>query len=362
MPPTRLLIVEDDAPYADLVRDALRLEGHTDADIAWVDRAEQAEKALIEGEFGVILADLGLPDTQGVETVKRLRHAAQDPAIVVLSGRDEMSLALESIRAGAQDYLVKDQLHPLLLSRAIRYGLERKRLDDMERLVLAIASHDLRNPLSTIVVGAELLSNDPSLSEEGRGTLGRVRASAHRAEHLVHDLLDVARLRVTGGLPVRFHDVDVAEVARSIVREAEVLHAGREVQLDVQGDPLVRADASRLDQLLSNLVGNAIQHSAQDEPVEISVRGQSEHVELEVRNAGTLPPEVRQRLFHPFDRGNQASESRHGAGLGLYIVQHIIHRHGGQVEMMSDERAGTTVRVVLPRLPTGRHSAPPPGV
>ncbi|MFW6197830.1 MAG: ATP-binding protein [Myxococcota bacterium] len=360
MPPTRLLIVEDDAPYANLVRDALRREGRTDADIAWVDRAEHAEKALIEEEFGVVLADLGLPDTQGVETVKRLRHAAQDPAIVVLSGRDEMSLALESIRAGAQDYLVKDQLHPLLLARAIRYGIERKRLDDMERLVLAIASHDLRNPLSTIAVGTELLSQDPSLSDESQNTLGRMRASAHRAQHLVHDLLDVARLRVTGGLPIRFHDVDVAEVARSIVREAEVLHVERDVRLDVQGDPLVRADAARLDQLLSNLVGNAIQHSAQDEPVEIGVRGHPDHVELEVRNAGTLPPEVCERLFHPFDRGHHASENGHGSGLGLYIVQHIIHRHGGQVEVSSDEATGTTVRVVLPRLPTGRHSVPPP--
>ena len=175
-----VLLIEDDPSYQRLIR--AYLQEHGAAYKLKLSSSLAEGLALVTTErFDVALLDLGLPDAEGIEVVDQLRAAAASLPIVVLSGRSEVDTALESMRRGVQEYLVKGQAEDVLLPRAIRYAIERKRSQDLEQLLVGIVSHDLRNPLNTIALAQQLLSRSPNICAEERRTLDRIVNAAARA-------------------------------------------------------------------------------------------------------------------------------------------------------------------------------------
>lgn len=216
---------------------------------------------------------------------------------------------------------------------------------------MAVVSHDLRNPLSSVSAAAELLLEVPLPEERRRQQLEGVRRAAHRMHRLISDLLDVARIDA-GGLSVRVSPVEVA----SLVEEAVALihprarEAGIDVATEVDPDVSpVAGDRDRLLQVLGNLLGNAVRHTPAQGRIEVSARhhGGAE-VCITVSDTGPgIPPEDRPHLFDRFWRRDRAGSE--GAGLGLAIVRGIVAAHGGRVEVDPDAALGATFRVHLPR-------------
>jgi signal transduction histidine kinase len=214
--------------------------------------------------------------------------------------------------------------------------------EHQERLV-AIVSHDLRNPLNAITVTTEQLQRGDVSERQAKG-LSRVLASAHRMQSLIRDLLDYARLRQGGALPVHPRPVRVGEICRKAIDEVGTAHPGRTVILDVTGNDRATLDPARVEQVVCNLVTNAFKHGAPDAPVHVRISGGGPAVEVEVANAGApIPARLLPGLFDPFRAGDAAGS----LGLGLFIVREIATAHGGTVAVRSGDGA-TTFTVVFP--------------
>lgn len=214
-------------------------------------------------------------------------------------------------------------------------------------LLAAILAHDLRNPLATIVVGTQILQAS-QLDERARAALEHMSASETRMSRMIDQLLDLTRSRSGGGLAVTRAIFDLGALARSIASELAVAHPHRVVAVEVEGDAGGHWDQDRLGQVLSNLIGNAIEHGDAATPVHVAVDGtEAATVTLSTHNAGTIQAEHLTSLFDPFRRATEASGGT-GLGLGLHITRLIAEAHGGSVSVASGEE-GTTFRVRLPR-------------
>ncbi len=213
-----------------------------------------------------------------------------------------------------------------------------------ERFV-AILSHDLRTPLQTIGLGAQSLERD-DLDARTKRTLARIADSSARMNRLIEEMLDFTRLR-RGGMPIHPVPGELAGIVQTALGEIATANPSRHVHVHVEGDTAGTWDADRITQILTNLVGNAIQHGAVDAPVHITVTGHPCAVTLAVHNAGApIPADVMAYIFEPFRR---ASKRVIGLGLGLYIVREIARAHGGDVTVTSNDDDGTTFLVTFPR-------------
>ncbi|XHF15140.1 GAF domain-containing sensor histidine kinase [Archangium gephyra] len=219
--------------------------------------------------------------------------------------------------------------------------------------VVAIVSHDLRNPLNAISLSATLLERE-ALNERTSKTAHRITAAADRATGMIRDLLDFTQARVGGGIPIHPQPLDFHEHVRRVVEEVRLAWPGRRIDIQASGEGRGKADEGRLAQVVTNLVGNALQHSPPGTPVRVSTQGVDSSLVLEVHNEGPpIPAEVQPTLFEPYRQGAEAGPRRGSLGLGLYITRQIVLGHGGAVNVRSSAEDGTTFTVRLPRHPPG---------
>jgi signal transduction histidine kinase len=212
-----------------------------------------------------------------------------------------------------------------------------------ERLV-AVVSHDLRGPLGAITLSAQTLQDALPGSDAHVRAVARILASAGRMGSMIHDLLDFARARHHSGLPVRPQPGRLGEIARHAIEEVRTANPGARLELQVEGDDRAPLDPARVEQVVTNLVSNAIKHGDPATPVRVHVAGGPSTVQLEVSNQGTpIPAQLLPSLFDPFRPGDVAGS----VGLGLFIVREIARGHGGSASAHSDEH-GTVFTVVFP--------------
>ncbi|PTL75683.1 PAS domain S-box protein [Vitiosangium sp. GDMCC 1.1324] len=227
--------------------------------------------------------------------------------------------------------------------------------------VVAMVSHDLRNPLNAITLAATALLKREDVSSRTTKAVSRIFAAADRASRMIRELLDFTQARV-GGIPIHPRPLDLHEHVRRVVEEVQLAWPERRIEFQASGDGWGQWDEGRLAQVVTNLVGNALQHGQADLPVRVSIRGGPSDVVLEVHNDGPpIPPELLPNLFEPYRRGTEPSERRGSLGLGLYISRQIILGHGGTVEVHSTVEDGTTFTVRLPRRSHTKPDRAPPG-
>ncbi|HZH16635.1 MAG TPA: PAS domain S-box protein [Archangium sp.] len=218
--------------------------------------------------------------------------------------------------------------------------------------VVAIVSHDLRNPLNAISLASlSLLRHDPLTDAQSRG-LRRIVSAADRAHRMIRDLLDFTQARAGGAIPIHPRPVDLHELTRQVVDEVHLANPGRHISVEARGDGHGDWDEDRLAQVITNLVGNALQHSPEDSPVRVQSRAEESGVTLGVHNAGPpIPADLLPVIFEPYRRGPAAALGRGSIGLGLYITRQIVLGHGGHIDVRSSEAEGTSFTVWLPRKP-----------
>lgn len=228
---------------------------------------------------------------------------------------------------------------------------DERRTAELREQFIAVLGHDLRNPLTSVVTGADfLLELEPTPTQ--RTILDRIHRSGLRMTRLIDDVLDFARGRLGGGMPIHPIEVDHVDlVVRHVVAEIASAHAGREIRVAVDVPAVAWFDRTRIAQMLSNLVANAVEHSPGGAPVDVAVDATDELLRFAVTSRGdVIAPEVMPRLFQPYVRGSGANP-RTGLGLGLYIASEIARAHGGAIHVSSSAEAGTTFTAVIPRAP-----------
>ncbi len=272
-----------------------------------------------------------------------------------LAGADH-SLEYRIIRDGVERWLEThgkrcpiEPGKPVRMLAVCRDVTERHRYDEFRQLLPGILAHDLRTPLSTIRMASEMIVKSTVLPASAIRFAEATLRSTNQMTKMADQLLEFTQARFGGGLPLERAATDLAEVCREMVLAAHVTCPEREVRFGVDGDAHGLWDRTRLVELTTNLVGNAIKHGTPERPIDVAVRGEGDHVVLTVHNSGApIPPELLPVLFDPFRRGYGARREK-SYGLGLYISREIVLAHGGTIDVSSSSDAGTTFTVRLPR-------------
>jgi signal transduction histidine kinase len=233
-----------------------------------------------------------------------------------------------------------------------------------QNMFLAILGHDLRNPLGTVVTGSSFLMQAVDIPPRYILVATRMFNSAKRMSKLINDLIDFTRTHLGPGIPIRVKQGSIVAICEEVVNELRTFHP--EQQIDLQVPPQLDAifDESRIAQVLSNLIGNAIQYGSADKPVTVRVRASEGDLVIGVNNRGTtIAPDKLASIFDPMVRiaasvnsANSDYTERTSLGIGLYISREIVHAHGGRIALASTAADGTTFTVTMPRMPKGFQS------
>ena len=236
-----------------------------------------------------------------------------------------------------------------------------KRVNQSRDLFLAILSHDLRNPLNSIAMSADLLRTMGPPASEAVEVTSQISTNAQVMARMIGDLLDYTRTRLGAGMPVEPARMNLGDLCRELFNEFRSAHPNREIRYRSDGHLVGYWDVDRLRQAISNLIGNGIQHGA--DPIELRLDGNGTDLVLVVHNGGPpIAPGELSKIFDPLVRGSSAQhpkKNRPGSiGLGLYIAREIARSHGGSIDVTSTAEAGTAFIVRLPRHHLARDGQP----
>jgi PAS domain S-box-containing protein len=230
---------------------------------------------------------------------------------------------------------------------------ERRALELMQREFLAMVTHELKTPLTTIGAYAQFMRRRGAYNETAAET---IVAQSRRLDRLIEDLLDVSRLDA-GRTELRREPIDLGVVVRAAAEQARVLSPAHQIEVNAPAEATIGwFDRDRLMQILQNLLSNAIKYSPEGSRVRVTLENAGDWARLTVEDRGVgIPPEVMSRLFNRFFRAPAAQASRvQGLGLGLYITKGLVEAHGGQITVESTEGVGSSFTVTLPFLPPPR--------
>lgn len=357
---TRALLIEDNPDDACLLGEALDDAKNASIELVHVEQLNEAAKLLKEEAFDVILLDLSLPDSQGIQTVLRMQAEASAVPIIVLTGLDDDNVALQAVRAGAQDYLVKGEINSRNLVRAIRYASERKKsYEELSRLAqelsqalkvkdefLSVISHELKTPLIAIMGYAQLLEADSRGKQTAEERAARViREKSDELLKMIQRILEVVRIEsgevMIANDIVRLSDFffDLSQAYPVQVKENVV------IEWECPGHlPKILVDGAKLKQILQHLIENAIKFT-QEGRIVISVRdlAGTDSLQISVQDTGMgIPDDLLAVIFDKFHQADN-SEKRdfEGMGLGLYIVKRFTEMLNGRIAVHSEFGSGS---------------------
>ncbi len=322
-----------------------------------------------------IAKDLTTPQTRDAQREKSLGRAPQVPgapetaaqihAVIRARGGFNISqlvaeyraLRASVLRLWIDDFeLVAGDLDDLMrfneaIDQAVAESVESfdAEVEQSRNLLLGMLGHDMRNPLQTIQMTASYLAA-LNAGEKVSEAAARLIRSGASMNSLLDDLCDFNRTKLGLGINIAPNDVDLAKVVADTVDQLRAVHSDRRIDVEVNGNVQGYWDGSRLQQLISNLVLNAIRYGAPDRPVRVIVTGYDGDVRLEIMNSGPAIDQLTlERMFEPLSRGpDQEDKNADGLGLGLYIASEIAKAHRGAIDARSDQ-AETAFEVRLPR-------------
>jgi len=405
----KVLVVDDEESVVVTIKAILELDGYN---VATTTSGQKACAMVRDVEYDLVLTDLRLEDGDGLDVLKAVRERYPETVTIMLTGYASLESAIQALRAGAYDYLVKPSEVEELRATVAR-GLERRRLgqevrqrvaelehanreiadlnsslqrrideataelkeryeqltelDRMKSQFLSIASHELKTPITAMSGFLQVaLRRVRRLGEGGaaapiaeslRGIteqLEVVYRQTGKLARLVDELLDVSRIQ-TGRIEFRYGDVDMGELANEVATRMQLTTTTHKIAVHNDSRNVVTADRDHLEQVLNNLLTNAIKYSPAGGSITIDVGPDEGGVRLSVTDQGIgIPEKELEAIFGLFYRSpDRAARDAAGMGLGLYISKEIVVRHGGRIWAESGGTKGSTLNVVIPRMPTG---------
>lgn len=379
-----ILLVDDQAVIGEAIRRILQCQPGLDYHYC----AEGALAVSTAKKLSpmVILQDLIMPDADGIQLVREYRKCPelQEIPVIVLSTKDDPAIKKAAFEAGANDYLVKlpdpiellarvqyhahaclarRQLHEAL--RALRESqsqlLDRnaalEQLNEQKNRLLGMAAHDLRNPLGVILTYSDFLESEAFdvLDDDQRDFVSTIKSTSEFMLHLINDLLDVSAIE-SGQLQLACAPTDLVELVRHNVARNRVLAHQKHIELDFKEPgplPELTLDRGKIEQVLNNLIGNAVKYSHPHTCVKVVLTSDLHQATISVTDEGQGIPEADlSNLFKPFGRTSvQATAGEQSTGLGLAIVRNIIKGHGGNISVQSQVGKGSTFVFNLPFVP-----------
>ncbi|QUS59295.1 hybrid sensor histidine kinase/response regulator [Synechocystis sp. PCC 7339] len=381
-PCLRILLIEDNPAEARLLQEILKGSPTENFEFKHVQRLGDALAILDRGDkFDIILLDLTLPDSQGLDSLPKLQKHQQQLPVIVLTHHQDEALALEAVRQGAQDYLVKRDVSLDVLLRSVHYAIQRhclarelavenqtlnanlkrqerelseaKAANKLKSEFVSMLSHDFRNPLNTILLSAGLLEESGDRLSKGQqhNYFNMIRTAIKDLDELLSEVLLLGKTE-NGQLSCQFEALDLLYFCQDLMRLVNsAQRQPRPIHFHTKGNLQQGVwDAHLLRHIICNLLSNAIKYSPAPTPILFDVIAKDKTMIFRVADQGIgIPPQAMAELFNPFFRADNV-EGVTGTGLGLAIVQRCANIHGGEVKVESKEGEGSCFTVRLPIL------------
>ncbi|MBN1508211.1 MAG: response regulator [Sedimentisphaerales bacterium] len=357
------LVVEDDVADRRLIKLLLSQSmGHVQFSVEMAETLREATSLLSTGYYGVILLDLGLPDSQGLDALRVLRRANPRIPIVVLTGLSDEETGLEAIKEGAEDYLMKGQSLRHALARTVRYAVERKRAEAEQMTLLAqlenanrelwdfvhTVSHDLKRPLSLLKTLADYLATDygDEVDENGRMQFDQLRGRVTRMNDLINEVLCSSRI---GQPRQETGQVDMHELVHEVIG---LLAPPESVAITVcDGLPVVKGELTRIAQVLQNVLSSAIKRvDGSHGRIEVTCEELDGFWRFGILDDGHEPERARPGSVSQPPAAPAMQDGMEDAGIRLLLVKRIVESYGGEIRIESEVGEGSSFFFTLPKL------------
>ncbi|MDJ0843121.1 ATP-binding protein [Crocosphaera sp.] len=378
----KVLLIEDNLAEARLLHEVLKGATRQEFRLCHEKRLGDALNQLQTQTFDIILLDLTLPDSQGLDSFVPIISQNSHIPIVVLTNMNDEELALEAVRKGAQDYLVKRHITLDILVRSICYAIERKQMEEQlreanqalekrveERTIqllkaqelnqlksefVSMLSHDFRNPLNTILLSAGLLeeSYEQLTREQQLSYFQMIRQAVQDMNELLSEVLLLGKAD-SGKLKPNFNQLDLKDFCQQIIHSLHLsFEKNNQIILNFNGnfqEQLELWDEKLLWHILHNLLNNALKYSPQGGQIFVDIIAEEKIVTFRIQDQGIgISQESQKHLFEPFYRADNV-DNISGTGLGLSIVSKCVEAYEGEILIESELNHGTTFTVILPR-------------
>jgi len=367
-----ILSIEDNNAEVRLLREFLK-QANQNFNLVSVKRLQEALQAIDRNCFDVILLDLTLPDSVGLASLESLLKKAPKIPIVVLTNTNDDRLAIEAVRKGAQDYLVKRQVNPKSLIRSLYYAIERKNarealetqieqttaqllkakeIDKLRSEFISMLSHDFRNPINSILLSTGLLAKKEHLLSEEKKTahFQAIRSALKNMDRLLEEVLVIGKADY-GKLECQLAALNIQEFCNCLVEDLEFDADNKDIKIILECELTlaeINCDRDLAQHIFGNLLTNAIKYSPRDSKIFFRVSNTQKDVIFQIQDCGIgIPPTEQKKLFEPFFRASNVDVIP-GTGLGLTIVKKCVDLLRGQITVTSELGAGTNFTVILP--------------
>jgi len=349
----RILILDDNPADAEIIRSLLE-EAPFPFEIVCCLNVEDAQEVLASGGVDCLLLDHILGPITGLSVVKDIRAAGDDLPIISMTGWGNERVAVEAIKEGAQDYLVKGVMTSGALERAIRnavqqVALERRVTEKQQELecFVSVVAHDLQQPLCALLGNVEVVRDFciDKLDPDAKGFITTAVRNAKRMSGMIESLLEYSRLGRSG---VALGPVDLNVVMDSVLSNLDRVITESEATINTGSLPMVLGEETALVELLQNLIANATKFRCDKPPrVNVACERENERWRLSVQDNGIgIDPKHQNEIFAPFKRLHSRTEFE-GSGIGLATCKKIVEQHGGNIWMESEPGRGTTFHFTL---------------
>jgi signal transduction histidine kinase len=387
----KILLVEDNPGDVYLIQELLRTSGFRFT-IERTSTLAEAIRMAGSDDYDVVLLDLGLPDSFGLETLRKFQNTKTNAPVIVLTGLNDEEIALATMKEGAQDYLIKSSLTGDNIMRAIRYGIERKKLfrelavakealqklnEDLDQKVKArtqeleiyaaelkelnatkdkffgIIAHDLKNPLSSLIGASELLINYVNQLDKDNilNVSMLLHGSAQQGYALLENLLDWSMTQ-TGRLEFSAQTMILNEVIKDTITIFNTQATNKNIDLQCKINGILEAefDKNLISSVLRNLVSNAIKFTPKYGKVLVQAYKIGENIEICVKDTGVgIPENIGNNIFRiDVKYTREGTEQEKGTGLGLLLCREFIERHGGKIWVESKLGEGSEFKFTIP--------------
>lgn len=369
--PLRVLIVEDSENDAILLLRELKRSGYLLL-YECVEDAPGLLSALERERWDIVISDFVMPQFSGLEALKLVREKGLDIPFIITSGKITDDTAVIAMKAGAADYIMKDNLARLgpavareLQEASIRREREKatntlrqreeelrvlKKLDQLKDEFVGMVSHELRTPI-TVILGAlsTVMTEGNKLSRRQiKELVGDAYWEAELLNNILANLLELARAQANM-LQIAEEPVNIKETIDFVIGKIKQQAKSRELSVDCRESIIVNADRVRVQRILHNLLDNAIKYSPPGTKIKVLVKTKSNEVTIGVKDEGKgIPKEFQGKLFEPFQRIQQQDMKTTGTGLGLVVCRRLVEAHGGRIWVESESEHGATFYFTLP--------------
>jgi signal transduction histidine kinase len=413
----RILVVDDEDSVVLTIRAILQLDGY---DVFTATSVAKARELLRAEDFDLVLTDLRMEDGDGLDVMRAAHERVPDTVAIMLTGYASLESAIQALRVGAYDYLLKPSEVEELRATVAR-GIERRRLglelkarvadleaanreirelnaglqarideataelkeryeqlkelDRTKSQFLSMASHELKTPITAMSGFLQvavrrvrrLIEDDTTDVRDGlRGVLEQLEVvyrQTGKLARLIDELLDVSRIQ-TGRVEFRYSEVDLGELAEEVAARMQLTTTVHDIAVTRQYSGKIVADRDHVEQVMNNLLTNAIKYSPSGGRIDVKVEQDTDGVHVHVRDRGIGVQETElDAIFGLFYRSpDRAARDAAGMGLGLYICKEIVTRHGGRIWAEKAPDTGTVFHVLLPAVPLAatRSDSPEP--